>query len=87
MIFDFFLVYYQIDFFFFCGLGVKKNEDRGTRIMRVVGNYLKKLLTKFWIWVVAITLFGVAIAGERMTAFRIIYMALFLFFVLTFQVR
>lgn len=54
--------------------------------MRVFGDHLKKFLTKFWIWVVAITLFAVAITGERMTGFRIVYMALFLFFILTFQV-
>lgn len=55
--------------------------------MRVFGDHLKKILTKFWIWVVAITLFAVAITGERMTGFRIVYMALFLFFILTFQVN
>lgn len=55
--------------------------------MKIMGGYLKKFLTKFWIWVVAITLFAVAITGERMTGFRIIYMALFLFFILTFQVK
>lgn len=54
--------------------------------MRIFGDYLKKFLTQFWIWIVAITLFAVAITGEKMTAFRIIYMALFLFFILTFQV-
>lgn len=66
--------------------GVNKEEEKGTKIMKVVGDHLKKFLTKFWIWVVAITLFAVAITGETMTAFRILYMALFLFFVLTFQV-
>lgn len=54
--------------------------------MEVIGNYIKNFLTRFWIWVVAITLFGVAITGERMTGFRILYMALFLFFIITFQV-
>ncbi|XP_076270334.1 piezo type mechanosensitive ion channel component isoform X3 [Rhynchophorus ferrugineus] len=60
----------------------KKKE---TKIMDVVGGYLKKFLTKFWIWVVAITLFAVAITGQRMTGFRIVYMALFLIFILSFQ--
>ncbi|XP_030761127.1 piezo-type mechanosensitive ion channel component isoform X3 [Sitophilus oryzae] len=60
----------------------KKTE---TKIMEVVGGYLKKFLTKFWIWVVAITLFAVAITGQRMTGFRIVYMALFLIFILSFQ--
>lgn len=66
--------------------GVNKEEEKGSQIMRVIGNHVKKFLTKFWIWVVAITLFAVAMTGERMTGFRIVYMALFLFFVLTFQV-
>ncbi|CAH1133196.1 unnamed protein product [Ceutorhynchus assimilis] len=61
---------------------VKKKE---TKIMDVVGGYLKKFLTKFWIWVVAVTLFAVAITGQRMTGFRIVYMALFLIFILSFQ--
>ena len=61
----------------------KKKEKK---IMEVVGDYLKRFLTKFWIWVVAITLFAVAITGQRMTGFRIVYMALFLIFILSFQV-
>lgn len=55
--------------------------------MEKIGQYIKKFLTKFWIWIVAITLFAVAITGQRMTGFRIIYMALFLFFILSFQVK
>lgn len=54
--------------------------------MEVIGNYIKSFLTRFWIWIVAITLFAVAITGERMTGFRILYMALFLFYIITFQV-
>lgn len=54
--------------------------------MDIVGAHLKKFLTKFWIWVVAATLFAVAITGQRMTGFRIVYMALFLIFILSFQV-
>ncbi|XP_068903610.1 piezo-type mechanosensitive ion channel component isoform X7 [Tenebrio molitor] len=65
---------------------VGNEQDAGSRLMEKIGQYLRRTLTKFWIWVVAITLFAVAITGERMTAFRIIYMALFLFFVLTFQI-
>lgn len=66
--------------------GVGQKEERGTQIMRIIGDYLRAFLTRFWIWIVASTLFGVAITGEKMTAFRIIYMALFLFFVISFQV-
>lgn len=64
----------------------KEQESRGSQIMKTLGEYLKKFLTKFWIWIVAINLFVVAITGDRMTGFRIIYMFLFLFFILTFQV-
>lgn len=54
--------------------------------MEVIGHHAKNFLTKFWIWGVAITLFTVAITGDRMTGFRIVYMALFLTFILVFQV-
>lgn len=71
-----------------CYIAGTNNEPKKkeTKIMDVVGGYLKKFLTKFWIWVVAITLFAVAITGQRMTGFRIVYMALFLIFILSFQV-
>jgi cytochrome b subunit of formate dehydrogenase len=54
--------------------------------MNWLGDFVKSLLTKFWIWVVAIMLFVIGISGIRMTVYRIIYMALFLIFVLVFQV-
>lgn len=54
--------------------------------MRRLGVYIKELLTKFWIWVVAIMLFVIGITGDKMTGFRIVYMALFLVFILTFKV-
>ncbi|XP_072762733.1 piezo-type mechanosensitive ion channel component isoform X13 [Anoplolepis gracilipes] len=57
-----------------------------SKFMKNVGKILKNLLTKFWIAVVAITLFICSITGERMTVFRIVYMSLFLFFVITFQI-
>ena len=57
-----------------------------SKFMKDVGIVLKKLLTKFWIAVVAIMLFVSGITGERMTVFRIIYMSLFLVLVITFQV-
>lgn len=60
---------------------------KGNKIMKNIGETVKKILTKTWIWIVAINLFVVAITGERMTGFRIIYMFLFLFFILTFQVN
>ncbi|XP_076285708.1 piezo type mechanosensitive ion channel component isoform X3 [Lasioglossum baleicum] len=57
-----------------------------SKFMKDVGIVLKKLLTKFWIAVVAIMLFISGITGERMTVFRIVYMSLFLVLVITFQI-
>ncbi|XP_076388823.1 piezo type mechanosensitive ion channel component isoform X5 [Megachile rotundata] len=57
-----------------------------SKFMKDVGILLKKLLTKFWIAVVAIMLFICGITGERMTVFRIVYMSLFLVLVITFQI-
>jgi hypothetical protein len=54
--------------------------------MNWLGDFVKSVLTKFWIWVVAIMLFVIGLSGTRMTVYRIIYMALFLIFVLVFQV-
>ncbi|XP_018574920.1 piezo-type mechanosensitive ion channel component isoform X3 [Anoplophora glabripennis] len=65
--------------------GVNKEQEKGNKTIEKIGKYIKKFLTKFWIWIVAITLFAVAITGDRMTGFRIVYMALFLFFILSFQ--
>lgn len=67
--------------------GVKEEESNENMLLKTVGKFIMTLLIKFWIWIVASTLFAVAITGERMTGFRIVYMALFLFFVLSFQVR
>lgn len=60
---------------------------KGSQLMQRLGEEAKIILTKFWIWVVAFVLFGIGITGERMTIFRIIYMALALIFLLTFQVK
>lgn len=57
-----------------------------SKFMKDISVVVKKLLTKFWIVVVAMMLFTSGITGERMTVFRIVYMSLFLFFVITFQV-
>ncbi|KAK0083674.1 hypothetical protein PV325_008424 [Microctonus aethiopoides] len=57
-----------------------------SKFMKDVGKVVKKLLTKFWIIVVAIMLFTSGITGERMTVFRIMYMTLFLIFVISFQI-
>jgi len=52
-----------------------------------LGLELKKILTKLWIWVVAIMLFVIGLGGgDKVVLYRIVYMALFLIFILTFQV-
>ena len=62
-----------------------ENEIK-SKFMKNVGVVVKKFLTKFWIAVVALMLFTSGITGDRMTVFRIFYMLLFLFFIITFQV-
>ncbi|XP_077295229.1 piezo type mechanosensitive ion channel component [Arctopsyche grandis] len=54
--------------------------------LKKFGAFVKGFLTKYWICVVAIMLFVIGITGQRMTVFRILYMALFLIFILTFQI-
>ncbi|XP_046404278.1 piezo-type mechanosensitive ion channel component isoform X3 [Ischnura elegans] len=54
-------------------------------LMHKVGTFLKSFLTKFWIWVVAIMLCVIGLGGSKVVIYRIVYMALFLIFVLTFQ--
>lgn len=85
---DYYTVELKLYFTFsFNILGISNEpKKKETKIMDIVGAHLKKFLTKFWIWVVAATLFAVAITGQRMTGFRIVYMALFLIFILSFQV-
>ena len=61
-------------------------EPKGTRVMKRFVEIVQVILIKFWIWVVVMMLFVSGITGDRMTGVRIVYMALFLFFVLTFQV-
>nr|XP_018904349.1 PREDICTED: piezo-type mechanosensitive ion channel component 2 isoform X6 [Bemisia tabaci] len=60
-------------------------HTKGSQVMKQVGERIRSFLTKFWIWVVAQILFAIGIMGDRMTIFRIIYMALALVFILTFQ--
>ncbi|KAL7286394.1 hypothetical protein TKK_0019346 [Trichogramma kaykai] len=57
-----------------------------SKFMKNVGKMVKKFLTKYWTAVLAIMLFTSGITGERMTVFRIIYMSLFLFFIISFQI-
>ncbi|KAL3280583.1 hypothetical protein HHI36_003816 [Cryptolaemus montrouzieri] len=63
--------------------GVEKEPE--TTTLDKFGQWFRTFLASIWIWIVAITLFFVAVTGQRMTGFRIVYMALFLIFVVTFQ--
>ncbi|KAG7166218.1 Piezo-type mechanosensitive ion channel component-like [Homarus americanus] len=53
--------------------------------MQRLGQWVRGLLVKFWIWVVAIMLFVFGIQGSEVVIFRIMYMVLFLIFTITFQ--
>uniref|UniRef100_A0A336MKE4 CSON001936 protein n=1 Tax=Culicoides sonorensis TaxID=179676 RepID=A0A336MKE4_CULSO len=64
----------------------RRPEPKSSEFVTKLGNIINSFLVKGWIWIVAITLFIFGISGgDNMTMFRIIYMALFLFFVITFQ--
>lgn len=67
------------------GLG-DENQTRTSQLIKNIGGVCRGFLTKFWIWIVASVLFTFGIVGERMTIFRIVYMALALLFILTFQI-
>lgn len=63
-----------------------ESQSKTNQFVQKAGQIVRRFLTKYWIWVVAIILFTIGITGQRMTVFRIIYMALALIFILTFQV-
>lgn len=60
--------------------------NKKSKLFNRLGSIVKQCLLQLWIWIVVLALYWLAINGERMTAFRITYMALFLTFVVTFQV-
>ncbi|KAL1124046.1 hypothetical protein AAG570_001816 [Ranatra chinensis] len=60
-------------------------QTKTNQLIQGIGHTVRSLMTKFWIWVVASILFAIGITGERITIFRIVYMALALIFILTFQ--
>lgn len=63
-----------------------KLETKRSKIMLKAGTIFKSILMQFWIWIVIFALFFFSIYGKEMTVFRITYMALFLTFMITFQV-
>lgn len=66
--------------------GIQKKPEKESAFVTKAAHLINTFLIKFWIYVVVITLFVCGITGQQMTGFRIVYMALFLVFVLTFQV-
>ena len=67
--------------------GIQKKPEKESVFVAKAAKFINDFLIKFWIFVVVITLFLCGITGQQMTGFRILYMALFLIFVLTFQVN
>lgn len=65
--------------------GIQKKTEKESAFIKKAAKFINTFLIKFWIIIVAITLFVCGITGQQMTVFRIAYMALFLIFVLTFQ--
>nr|XP_045617167.1 piezo-type mechanosensitive ion channel component-like isoform X3 [Procambarus clarkii] len=61
------------------------DNSMGSPVMQRLGQWVRSLLVKFWIWVVAIMLFVFGIQGSEVVIFRIMYMVLFLIFTITFQ--
>ncbi|KAG8198468.1 hypothetical protein JTE90_022198 [Oedothorax gibbosus] len=53
--------------------------------IRIVAETVSNLLTKYWIWIVAIMLMVISLGGRGVVVYRIVYMFLFLFFILMFQ--
>ncbi|XP_028032229.1 piezo-type mechanosensitive ion channel component isoform X2 [Bombyx mandarina] len=67
-------------------LEAQREEESRSRLLRALGEWLRAMCARYWIYVVVIMLFVIGITGDRMTIFRIIYMFLFLGFILMFQI-
>ncbi|OQR80248.1 piezo-type mechanosensitive ion channel component 2-like, partial [Tropilaelaps mercedesae] len=57
-----------------------------SQVIRRLGEFSRNLLVRLWIWVVAIMLFVISLGGDQVVLYRIVYMVLFLFFILIYQV-
>ncbi|RVE48798.1 hypothetical protein evm_006572 [Chilo suppressalis] len=64
----------------------QREEESRSRLLRILGEWLRAACARYWIYVVVIMLFVIGVTGDRMTIFRIIYMFLFLVFILMFQI-
>lgn len=67
-------------------LAPQAEGKKSSEFMTKAGIFLNSLLVKVWIWIVLVVIFVSGMVGTRMTGFRIAYMALFLVFMLFFQV-
>ncbi|XP_063358294.1 piezo-type mechanosensitive ion channel component [Cydia amplana] len=63
----------------------QREDERRSRLLSKVGDFLRAACARYWIYVVVIMLFVIGITGTRMTIFRIVYMFLCLGFILMFQ--
>ncbi|CAG4944089.1 unnamed protein product [Colias eurytheme] len=67
-------------------LEAEREDENRSRLLRALGEWLRAMCARYWIYVVVIMLFVIGVTGDRMTIFRIIYMFLFLGFILMFQI-
>lgn len=73
------------DIFSPLGDSTEIHRTKSTNVMKRIGEMIKNLFVRLWIWVLLFAIFMCAITGRHMTGFRICYMAMFLFFLLVFQ--
>lgn len=66
-------------------LGPREDAGKSRDMLKTIA-FIKSMFIEVWIWVVVFTLFFFAMYGENMTIVRILHMALFLTFMITFQV-
>lgn len=71
---------------YYATASTSQTDETTSPVMQRLGQWVRSLLVKFWIWVVAIMLFVFGIQGSEVVIFRIMYMVLFLIFTITFQV-
>ncbi|KAJ0182013.1 hypothetical protein K1T71_002735, partial [Dendrolimus kikuchii] len=64
----------------------QREQESRSRLLTALGEWLRAMCARYWIYVVVIMLFVIGVTGDRMTIFRIIYMFLFLGFILMFQI-
>lgn len=57
-----------------------------TNILWKCINLAMSITVRLWVWIILIVIFVYAVHGSQVTAFRTVYMALFLIFVNSFQV-